>query len=287
MHAVEIVECPRDAMQGIQTLIPTEQKVKYLNRLLKVGFDVLDFGSFVSPKAVPQMQDTKEVIPQLDRTGSKTKLLAIVLNERGTQDALQFEEVDILGYPLSLSEEFSKRNANKTREQAFSILKDIATMTHDAGRELVVYLSMGFGNPYGEHWGPDVVQEYAEKVAELGVKTLSLADTAGDASPGRIETVFEMVLPKLPELTIGAHFHATPEDALKKIEAASRAGCRRFDSAMNGYGGCPFAKDDLTGNIATETLFQFINDEGAVERIDEAQFEIVRAEASALFGQYA
>lgn len=257
---LKIVECPRDAMQGIKAFIPTETKIAYHNALLKVGFDTLDFGSFVSPKAIPQMADTEQVLTGLKRGESATRLLAIVANVRGAQTACSFSEIDDLGYPFSVSPTFQRRNANATPEESLEYVQTIVNLCRDNNKRLVAYLSMAFGNPYGDEWSVETVLEYADQMAEIGVPILSLADTVGTATPEDITRLFETLIPRYPEITFGAHFHASAGARLEKIAAADRAGCRRFDGALKGFGGCPFAKDELVGNIATEELPAYFGD---------------------------
>lgn len=254
---IHIVECPRDAMQGIHDFIPTQTKINYLNSLLNVGFDTLDCGSFVSPKAVPQMADTAEVLAGLQTGDTDTRLLVIVANRRGAEDACKQEKVDILGYPFSISNTFQERNTRRSLEASVPLVDEIFELAKANGKELVVYLSMGFGNPYGDPWSPEIAAHWAEHFAKLGVKTIALADTVGTAEPDTIASLFETVIPRFPEVTFGAHFHASPSMRVSKIQAAWDSGCRRFDSAMLGFGGCPFAEDELVGNVATESLVSF------------------------------
>ncbi|CAI8347956.1 MAG: Hydroxymethylglutaryl-CoA lyase YngG [Bacteroidota bacterium] len=258
MPRVFLTECPRDAMQGIKPFIPTDIKVSYLQSLLRVGFDVLDFGSFVSHKAVPQMRDTHEIIRQLDLSDTKTKLLAIVANARGAEDALLYPQIDYLGYPFSISENFQVRNTNKTIEESTQVLDKIANRVQQLGKELVVYLSMGFGNPYGDPWSPELVGEWVARLAQMGIRRISLSDTVGVAQPQTITSLFEHLLSVHPKIFFGAHLHAKPNEATEKIQAAFGGGCRAFDSAIRGLGGCPMAKDALTGNVPTEKLLSFL-----------------------------
>ena len=258
MPRVFLTECPRDAMQGIKPFIPTAIKLNYLQSLLGVGFDVLDFGSFVSHKAVPQMRDTHEVIRQLDLSNTKTKLLAIVANARGAEDALLYPQIDFLGYPFSISENFQVRNTNKTIEESIAVLDKIANRVQQVGKELLVYLSMGFGNPYGDPWSPELVAEWVERLVQMGISRISLSDTVGIAQPKTITSLFEHVFTVHPNILFGAHLHAKPTEAIAKIEAAYIGGCRAFDSAIRGLGGCPMAKDELTGNVPTEKLITFL-----------------------------
>lgn len=251
---MKIIECPRDAMQGIKEFIPTETKVKYLNSLLKVGFDTIDFGSFVSPKAIPQMQDTAEVLKQLDLSDTKSKLLAIVANTRGAEQACAFEEIRYLGFPFSISETFQQRNANSSIAESLVRVEEIQNLCMKTNKELVVYISMAFGNPYGDVWNSDIVIEWTKKLSNLGVKIIALSDTVGVSDKENISYLFSNIIPEFKGVEIGAHLHSTKEKALEKIDAAYKSGCQRFDVAIHGFGGCPMAKDDLTGNLATEDL---------------------------------
>jgi hydroxymethylglutaryl-CoA lyase len=255
---MKIVECPRDAMQGIKHWIPSELKIKYINQLLNVGFDTLDFGSFVSPKAIPQLKDTEQVLNGLDLSDTKSKLLAIVANERGALDACRFEEIQFLGYPFSISEEFQKRNTNASIEESLSRVEAIQNLCLKHKKELVIYISMGFGNPYGEQWSPDIAAHWSNRLAtELDVKILALSDTIGVSNPENISSLFSTLIPEFPKVEFGAHLHSTPETRMEKIEAAYSSGCKRFDGAIKGHGGCPMAADDLVGNMATEDLLDF------------------------------
>ena len=286
--SLQLIECPRDAMQGIQEFIPTQSKAAYINALLKVGFDTIDFGSFVSPKAIPQMRDTAAVLEQLDLEASQSQLLAIVANKRGIDNALSHEEIAYLGFPLSASEQFQQRNTNKSVEEALGTVATAQEACEKSSRQLVTYISMGFGNPYQEPYNADIAIEFVRKIDQLGVKVISLADTIGSATPDLIREIFGAVIPEFPHITFGAHFHSTPQTAKEKIEAAYRAGCRRFDSAIGGMGGCPMAKDDLTGNIATETLVQSLQGLGLSEEdmgIDPDAFGKASQHKQSLFGQ--
>ncbi|MEP5611684.1 MAG: hydroxymethylglutaryl-CoA lyase [Cyclobacteriaceae bacterium] len=269
---MKIIECPRDAMQGIHDWIPTELKAKYINQLLKVGFDTIDFGSFVSPRAIPQMRDTAEVLQQLDLTNTKSKLLAIVANLRGATDACQFDEIAYLGYPLSLSETFQQRNTNKSIDNAFDDLAEMQELCEDHDKTLVVYLSMGFGNPYGDPYELDFVGDFVDRLDKMEVSVISLADTIGVSNPGNITSLFESMIPKFPHIEFGAHLHTTPETTKEKVEAAFNAGCRRIDGAIKGYGGCPMAKDDLVGNMATERMLSYFKDQQIVTGLNEEEF---------------
>lgn len=252
---IKIIECPRDAMQGIKEFIPTKVKAAYLQKLLACGFDSLDFGSFVSPKAIPQMRDTAEVLGMLDLSTTDTKLLAIVANRRGAVAALEHPEIDYLGYPFSVSETFQLRNTNATLAESLERVKQIQELSIAAGKEMVLYLSMGFGNPYGDPWNVEVVEQWVSRLAELDIRIFQLSDTIGVSAPASISYLFNSLIPRYPDLDIGAHLHTTPTAWEEKVAAALDAGCRRYDGAIRGFGGCPMAKDDLTGNMPTENLF--------------------------------
>lgn len=284
MEKVKIIECPRDAMQGIKShFIPTTAKAKYINSLLNVGFDTIDFGSFVSPKAIPQMKDTAEVLAKLDLSTTKSKLLAIVANVRGANDAAVFEEIDYLGYPFSISENFQMRNTHKTIAQSIETLQEILTIANRANKEVVAYLSMGFGNPYGDPWNVDIVGEWTEKLSKMGVKILSLSDTIGSSTPEVIDYLFSNLIPKYPQIEFGAHLHTTPQSWHEKVDAAYKAGCRRFDGAIKGYGGCPMAKDELTGNMPTEKLLSYFTAAKADTGIKPMSFESAYNKALEVF----
>lgn len=267
-----LTECPRDAMQGWTKHIPTALKAQYLNQLLKVGFDVLDFGSFVSPKAIPQLADTKEVLKMLDLSTTKTKLLAIVANTRGAEEAVIFDEVSYLGFPFSVSEIFQMRNTNKTIEQSLQQVEDIQQLCVNRNKELVVYISMGFGNPYNEPYTAEIAIKWVHKLVQLGIKTIAMSDTIGVAKPENIRYIFKNLIPEFNSIKIGAHFHSTPHTWREKIEAAHAAGCYRFDSAINGIGGCPMAEDDLVGNIATENIVSWCESSNFSLNINTEQF---------------
>ncbi|WNW03070.1 hydroxymethylglutaryl-CoA lyase [Tenacibaculum sp. HL-MS23] len=284
MDSIKIIECPRDAMQGIKShFIPTEAKAKYINSLLKVGFDTIDFGSFVSPKAIPQMRDTAEVLSKLDLSTTTSKLLAIVANVRGANDASQFEEIDYLGYPFSISENFQMRNTHKTIEQSIDTLKEVLAIANRTNKEVVAYLSMGFGNPYGDPWSVEIVGEWTEKLSNLGVKILSLSDTVGSSTPKDIDYLFSNLIPSYPQIEFGAHLHTTPTKWHEKVDAAFKAGCHRFDGAIKGYGGCPMAKDDLTGNMPTEKLLSYFTANKVTTNIKPMSFESAYNKALEVF----
>jgi hydroxymethylglutaryl-CoA lyase len=273
VEQIKIIECPRDAMQGLPGFIPTADKIRYLKLLLEVGFDTLDFGSFVSAKAIPQMRDTHEVIAEIGSFKGGTRLLAIVANERGALEAVRYPEIDFLGFPFSISETFQIRNTNSTIEVSMERLREIFKTCQDHGKELVVYLSMAFGNPYGDPWNADVVSAYIEKLSALGMRIFALSDTIGVAHPDSIRYLFESLIPRWKGLEIGAHFHTTPDSWEEKIRAAWEGGCRRFDGAIRGFGGCPMAKDVLTGNMPTEKMLQFFQDQGEKLSLDWYKFD--------------
>ena len=282
---VKVIECPRDAMQGIKQFIPTEKKVQYIQSLLRVGFDTIDFGSFVSPKAIPQMVDTAEVLSQLDLSKTNSKLLAIVANLRGAQDACQHPEIDYLGYPFSISENFQMRNTHKTIAQSVDLLNDILNTADQANKKVVVYISMGFGNPYGDPWNVEIVGEWTEKLSKMGVEILSLSDTVGTSNPENIDYLFSNLIPKYQDIEFGAHLHTTPSTWFEKVDAAYKAGCRRFDGAIQGFGGCPMAKDELTGNMPTEKVLSYLTTKKAHD-LNAMSFESAYNEASKIFNFY-
>ena len=286
LEKVKLIECPRDAMQGIKSFIPTAEKVQYLQSLLACGFDTIDFGSFVSPKAIPQMADTAKVLEGLDLSKSKSKLLAIVANLRGAKDACIHENIDYLGYPFSISENFQMRNTHKTIAQSTEILKEILQVAKSSNKEVVTYISMGFGNPYGDPWNVDIVGEWTEKLAAMGVNILSLSDTVGTSTPENIEYLFTNLIPAYPAVEFGAHLHTTPSAWHEKVEAAYKAGCRRFDGAVQGFGGCPMAKDELTGNMPTEKMLSYFTAKKVDTNINWTIFEAAYNKSSALFSKY-
>lgn len=279
-HKISLVECPRDAMQGWAHFIPTEQKVKYLNKLLEVGFDVLDFGSFVSAKAIPQLADTKEVIPQL-KLNNKTKLLAIVANTRGAEEAMQYDEITYIGFPFSISETFQLRNTNKTIAQSLAQVEEMQSLCLRHGKQLVVYISMGFGNPYGDEYSAQVAIDWVGKLTQMGIQTIAMADTVGVAKPNTIEYIYQHLIPEFPNTAIGAHFHSTATTWREKFEAAYQNGCWRFDSSIKGIGGCPMAEDELVGNVATENILQWC----AEKNIDLGLNQEAFAEAMMMAGE--
>lgn len=283
--AVKLIECPRDAMQGIKAFIPTEKKVQYIQSLLRVGFDTIDFGSFVSPKAIPQMVDTAEVLAQLDLSKTVSKLLAIIANTRGATDASQHTEIDYLGYPFSISENFQMRNTHKTIAQSIVTLSEILEIADKSNKEVVVYISMGFGNPYGDSWNVDIVGEWTERLSNMGVRILSLSDTIGSSDPETIDYLFSNLIPAYSTIEFGAHLHTTPTTWFEKIDAAYKAGCRRFDGAIQGFGGCPMAKDELTGNMPTEKMLSYFTQKKA-HGLNAMCFESAYNEATKIFTKY-
>ena len=286
MEAIKIIECPRDAMQGIKPFIPTARKVAYIQSLLRVGFDSIDFGSFVSPKAIPQMQDTAEVLAQLDLSQTTSKLLAVIANTQGATLASKHAEIQYLGFPFSISENFQMRNTHKTIAESLLTLQEILEIADTSNKEVVAYLSMGFGNPYGDLWSTEIVGEWTEKLASMGVKILSLSDTVGTSTPEVISYLFSNLIPKYPEIEFGAHLHTTPDKWFEKIDAAYKAGCRRFDGAVQGFGGCPMATDYLTGNMPTEKLLSYFTAQKEKTDMSPMSFESAYNEASKLFGEF-
>lgn len=283
---VKITECPRDAMQGIKPFIPTKEKVRYIQALLGCGFDTIDFGSFVSPKAIPQMVDTAQVLAQLDLSKTTSKLLAIVANVRGATDAVKHSEIDYLGFPFSISENFQMRNTHKTIAESVASLQEIFNVADAANKEVVTYISMGFGNPYGDPWNVDIVGEWTEKLSCMGAKILSLSDTVGTSDPATINYLFSNLIHKYPQIEFGAHLHTTPTKWHEKVDAAYKAGCRRFDGAVQGFGGCPMAKDELTGNMPTEKMLSYFTENKADSGVNWLVFEAAYNKASELFSAY-
>jgi hydroxymethylglutaryl-CoA lyase len=270
MSKLKLIECPRDAMQGLHDFIPTHLKISYINLLLKCGFDTIDFGSFVSPKAIPQMRDTAEVLSSLELS-DRTKLLAIVANERGAEDGCQFDEISYLGYPFSISEEFQRRNTNASIEESLGRVGNIRNLCEKHNKQLVVYLSMGLGNPYGEEWSPELVEKWSNRLFDdFDIRIQALSDTIGVGTPEVVSQLFSHLIPSLPNVEFGAHLHTRPENAMELVQAAYNAGCRRFDGAIKGFGGCPMAKDDLTGNMPTERMlewFEINNIDSGIEQV--------------------
>ncbi|CAM3613856.1 hydroxymethylglutaryl-CoA lyase [Flavobacterium gelidilacus] len=283
---VKIIECPRDAMQGIKTFIPTEKKVQYIQALLRVGYDTIDFGSFVSPKAIPQMVDTAEVLARLDLSQTQSKLLAIIANTRGAQMAVEHKEIQYLGFPFSISENFQMRNTHKTIAESLVTLNEILEIADKSNKEVVAYLSMGFGNPYGDPWNVEIVGEWTEKMDKMGVKILSLSDTVGTSTPEVIDYLFSNLIPKYPNIEFGAHLHTTPDKWHEKVDAAYKAGCHRFDGAIQGFGGCPMAADDLTGNMPTEKLLSYFTAAKVDTNCHAMSFESSYNEALKIFTNY-
>jgi len=286
MKPIKIIECPRDAMQGIKPFIPTARKVAYIQSLLRVGFDSIDFGSFVSPKAIPQMQDTAEVLSQLDLSQTQSKLLAIIANTQGAIAAAQHKEIQYLGFPFSISENFQMRNTHKTIAESLVTLKEILEIADKNNKEVVAYLSMGFGNPYGDPWNVKIVGNWTDKLSNMGVKIVSLSDTIGSSTPEVIHYLFSNLIPKYPEIEFGAHLHSTPDRWFEKIEASFSAGCRRFDGAIQGFGGCPMATDTLTGNMPTEKLLSYFTTKKENTKTSPMSFESAYNEATKLFGEF-
>jgi len=280
---MKLIECPRDAMQGLPDFIPTTTKTAYLNTLLEVGFDTLDFGSFVSPKAIPQLRDTAEVLAGLDLSRSKTKLLAIVANRRGAETAALHPEISYLGFPLSVSETFQRRNTNQTTAEALVDVAAMHELCERRGKTLVTYLSMGFGNPYGDAWSPEIVTDFTQQLAALGIRIVALSDTIGASTAATITPLFSALIPAFPGIEFGAHLHTTPTTWREKVSAAHHAGCRRFDGAIGGIGGCPMATDELTGNMATENLLVFLAENSLDAGLDMAAFGRARAAAATVF----
>ena len=286
MQNVKIIECPRDAMQGVRDWIPTKEKAQFIQSLLDCGFDTIDFGSFVSPKAIPQMKDTSELLSLLDLSSTESQLLAIVANIRGAKDAVIYDQIDYLGYPFSISENFQMRNTHKTIAQSIETLKEILNLADSKNKKVVAYLSMGFGNPYGDPWNINIVGEWTEKLSNMGVKILSLSDTVGSSTPEIITYLFSELITKYPSIEFGAHLHTTTTKWKEKVSAAYLAGCRRFDGAIQGFGGCPMAKDDLTGNMPTEKILSYFATEKVNTNINSVSFENAYNEASKIFNKY-
>ena len=280
---MKIIECPRDAMQGLVDFIPTEKKVNYMNQLLKVGFDTIDFGSFVSPKAIPQLRDTAEVLSKLELSKTKSKLLAIVANTRGGEEACTFEEISYLGFPLSISETFQERNTNKSIVEALNVINELQELCIKHNKKQVVYISMGFGNPYGDPYDMGVVENFADILSTLGIEIISLADTIGVAQPEQITYLFKTLTSRFTKIEFGAHLHAHPSTSFEKIEAAYISGCQRFDGAIKGFGGCPMAKDDLVGNMATETILAFLDSKHDAPEINRDEFSLALHLADSIF----
>lgn len=274
---IKLIECPRDAMQGWKTFIPTEKKIEYINSLLKVGFDTIDFGSFVSPKAIPQMADTKDVVRQMELATGTTKLLAIIANMRGAEDASVFDEISYMGFPFSISETFQHRNTNSSIEQSLERVEEIQNLCIKTGKKLVVYISMAFGNPYGDRYSEEIVFEWANRLVAMDIEIISLADTAGVATAEQVYDMTEYLVDSLPGTEIGVHLHSTPQNWEEKLEAAVRAGCKRFDGALKGVGGCPMADDELVGNMNSELMINYFEHHNLVNGLNkEALSESLR-----------
>ncbi|NNC94746.1 MAG: hydroxymethylglutaryl-CoA lyase [Chitinophagales bacterium] len=280
---IKLIECPRDAMQGIHNWIPTDIKVEYLQQLLKVGYHTLDCGSFVSPKAVPQMKDTAAVLDKLNLSDTKTKLLVIIANIRGANDACKYEQIEYLGFPFSISQTFQQRNTNSTIEQSFERVQKINEIAQRHSKSLLIYISMGFGNPYDDPYGPEIAEEWVSKLASLGISVFSLSDTVGVGNASSIEHLFKTLVPRFPEIEFGAHLHTAPHNWREKIEAAYRNGCNRFDTAIHGYGGCPMAQDDLIGNMPTEHLINLFGGDAFGEDFNISEFETALRRARKVF----
>lgn len=270
---MKLIECPRDAMQGISDFIPTQKKIAYINAILRCGFDTVDFGSFVSPKAIPQMRDTGEVLEGLDLGAGNSKLLAIVANKRGAEDACNFDEISYLGFPFSVSETFQKRNTNSSIDESLIRVEEIQRLCVKKKKEMVVYLSMAFGNPYGDEWSSEVVIGWTGRLSSMGIRIVALSDTTGVSNPENISYLFTKLIPEFPRMEIGAHLHTTPETWREKTEAAWKSGCQRFDSAIKGFGGCPMATEKLIGNMPTENLLGFFNEIGSQTGINSKAFD--------------
>lgn len=283
LMALELIECPRDAMQGIHQFIPTETKVNYLNLLLRAGFHSLDFGSFVSPKAIPQLADTPEVLNKLNIEGVQTKLLAIVANLRGAELACNYKQIQYIGFPFSISETFQKRNTNSSIEDSLATVAALQNLCEKHGKTLVIYLSMGFGNPYGDPWNADLLINWSNKMAQMGIKVLSLSDTIGVGTPEIIQSVFSALIPALPNITFGAHLHTTPDTWEEKVAAAWEGGCQRFDGAIKGFGGCPMATDKLTGNMPMENVLAFLDTKNINHGINREVFADAMVMANGVF----
>lgn len=283
---MKLIECPRDAMQGIKEMIPTELKTTYINQLLKIGFDTIDFGSFVSPKAIPQMQDTAQVLKGLDLSSTKSKLLAIIANTRGAEDACAFDEISYLGFPFSISETFQQRNTNSSIQESLTRVEEIQNLCVKHKKKMVVYISMAFGNPYGDDWNSDIVMKWTKKLSEMGIEIIALADTIGCSTPENITYLFSNIIPEFKGIEIGAHLHSTKDKAQEKIDAAYQSGCQRFDIAIHGFGGCPMAKDDLTGNLATEDLEYYFKSKQIPLLLNEEELNQAYTSSWDIFNRY-
>jgi hydroxymethylglutaryl-CoA lyase len=283
MSQIKLTECPRDAMQGLHNFVPTEVKAHYINLLLKCGFNTIDFGSFVSPKAIPQMQDTAAVLNKLDMGSTQSKLLAIIANYRGAEEAAQHGAITYLGYPFSISETFQMRNTNSTVDASFELVKQMQELCSQKNKTLLVYLSMGFGNPYGDIWNAELVLNWTKKLVAEGIKDISLADTIGMATPEQIKELYPLLTSTFPEIIFGIHLHSTPHTWREKVDAAYQSNCKHFDTTLKGYGGCPMAKDDLTGNIATENVLTYLKEKGVDTGVNMAAFNEAMAYSGRIF----
>lgn len=284
-QSISLIECPRDAMQGLHDFIPTNLKAEYINQLLKVGFDTIDFGSFVSPKAIPQLRDTAEVLNMLHLNAKHSKLLAIIANTRGAADACHFEEIDFLGFPFSISETFQMRNTNSSIQESLIRVDEIQNLCVKHNKKLVIYISMAFGNPYGDAWNGDIAIEYTTQLHQKGIRIFAMSDTIGSSNRENITDLFSKVIPAFKDCEIGAHLHSTPETRTEKIDAAFRAGCRRFDAAIHGIGGCPMAKEELTGNLATESVIDYFNSQKINLGLNQHELDAAYEKASLVFKQ--
>ncbi|GHM98616.1 hydroxymethylglutaryl-CoA lyase [Cytophagales bacterium WSM2-2] len=280
---MKLIECPRDAMQGLEEFIPTEAKAAYINELLKVGFDTIDFGSFVSPKAIPQLRDTADVLKKLDLSSTRSKLLAIIANTRGAQEAMSFDEIQYLGFPLSISETFQQRNTNKSIAEAMITVAEVQNLCKKNNKVMVTYISMGFGNPYNDPYDVGVVEKFTADLAAMEIEIISLADTIGVSQPDQIKYLFETLVPRFSRVEFGAHLHSNPAKAVEKIEAAFLSGCQRFDGALKGFGGCPMAEDELVGNLATETIIQYLKSKNALPSLNNEAFAKALLMADSIF----
>jgi hydroxymethylglutaryl-CoA lyase len=280
---IKLIECPRDAMQGMHEFIPTEKKVAYINSVLACGFDTVDFGSFVSPQAIPQMRDTAEVLEQLDLGAGNSHLLAIVANLRGAQDACVFDEISFLGFPFSISETFQQKNTNSSISESLKRVEEIQMLCRKKKKELVVYISMAFGNPYGEEWNAEVAVQWVQRLSGFGIKKFAMSDTVGVSDPKKIKQLFSGLIPEFPTLEFGAHLHTTPDTWEEKVASAYESGCRRFDSAIKGFGGCPMAEDKLTGNMPTEKLLEWLEGNKVATGIKKKEFTAAMSLAGKTF----
>ena len=285
-RTVKLIECPRDAMQGLHDFVPTNVKIQYIQQLIDTGFDALDFGSFVSVKAIPQMQDTHQIVERLDLTNSNTKLLAIVANKRGAEEATRYSQISYIGYPFSVSETFQIRNTNSRIPDSVENIKQIQELCKKSGKQMLIYISMAFGNPYGDPWNAEIVMYWVEVLGNLGIQTFALSDTIGVAEPESIRYLFSNLIPSYPNIEFGAHFHTLPAFWEEKLLAAFESGCRRFDGAIYGYGGCPMAKDDLTGNMPTEHLISYFHNRELINHINLEQFSMAMIQAKHIFDTY-